>query len=48
MLEESPHMPRTLIRYLADDMPAWGVQFGAAIAPLNVGALSTGRVLTEH
>jgi 2-keto-4-pentenoate hydratase/2-oxohepta-3-ene-1,7-dioic acid hydratase in catechol pathway len=41
-------MPRTLLRYLADDVPQWGVLFGASIAPLGVGALGTGRLLTDH
>ncbi len=41
-------MPRTLLRYIADGRPQWGVQFGASIAPLGVRAASTGRVLTEH
>lgn len=45
-------MPRTLIRYTANDdasaTPAWGVSFGSAIAPLGVGDLSTGRLLTDH
>lgn len=44
-------MPRTLLRYIAngsDDPPHWGVLFGAAIAPLPVGDLSTGRLLADH
>jgi 2,4-diketo-3-deoxy-L-fuconate hydrolase len=41
-------MPRTLLRYIVDGLPQWGVQFGPAIAPLGVRATSTGRVLTDH
>lgn len=41
-------MPRTLIRYRVDNAPDWGVQFGPSLAPLNVGDLSTGRLLAEH
>ncbi len=41
-------MPRTLTRYTVDGSPYWGVQFGPSIAPLGVGALSTGRVLQDH
>jgi 2,4-diketo-3-deoxy-L-fuconate hydrolase len=41
-------MPRSLIRYLADGAPHWGVQFGASIAPLADGQLCTGRLLSEH
>ncbi len=41
-------MPRTLLRYTADGAPDWGMQFGSSIAPLGVGALSTGRLLAEH
>lgn len=44
-------MSRTLIRYIApdaDDTPRWGLRFGTAIAPLDVGDLSTGRLLAEH
>jgi 2-keto-4-pentenoate hydratase/2-oxohepta-3-ene-1,7-dioic acid hydratase in catechol pathway len=41
-------MPRTLLRYISDNTPDWGVQFGPAIAPLGVGATSTGRLLTDH
>jgi 2-keto-4-pentenoate hydratase/2-oxohepta-3-ene-1,7-dioic acid hydratase in catechol pathway len=41
-------MPRTLLHHLVDGTPEWGVAFGSAIAPLGVGAVSTGRLLTEH
>ena len=41
-------MPRTLLRYTVDGTPDWGVQFANSIAPLGVGALSTGRLLSEH
>jgi len=41
-------MPRTVIRYTVDGTPDWGVQFGPNIAPLGVGAASTGRLLTDH
>jgi len=41
-------MPRTLLRYTLDGAPQWGVQFGPAIAPLGVGAVSTGQLLTDH
>lgn len=41
-------MPRTLLRYIADGAPQWGVQFGPNIAPLRVDAIGTGRLLTEH
>jgi 2-keto-4-pentenoate hydratase/2-oxohepta-3-ene-1,7-dioic acid hydratase in catechol pathway len=41
-------MPRTLIRYLEDGSPQWGVQFGQHIAPLSAGAASTGEVLTRY
>ncbi|HEY9107044.1 MAG TPA: fumarylacetoacetate hydrolase family protein [Roseateles sp.] len=44
-------MPRTLIRYIADDArpePAWGVLFGTAIAPLNAGDIPTGSLLADH
>lgn len=43
-------MPRILIRYLPDGavQPHWGVQFGPAIAPLDVGDIGTGRLLTDH
>ena len=41
-------MPRTLIRYLEDGSPRWGVQFEQLIAPLPAGAASTGEVLTHH
>ncbi len=41
-------MPRTVIRYHTAGTPDWGVQFGSAIAPLGVGAVSTGQLLREH
>jgi 2-keto-4-pentenoate hydratase/2-oxohepta-3-ene-1,7-dioic acid hydratase in catechol pathway len=41
-------MPRTLLRYLVDGTSQWGVQFGPAIAPLEVGTIGTGRLLTDH
>jgi 2-keto-4-pentenoate hydratase/2-oxohepta-3-ene-1,7-dioic acid hydratase in catechol pathway len=41
-------MPRTLLHYIVDDAPQWGVQFGPAIAPLGVGAIGTGQLLTDH
>jgi 2-keto-4-pentenoate hydratase/2-oxohepta-3-ene-1,7-dioic acid hydratase in catechol pathway len=41
-------MPRTLIRYLEDGSPRWGVQFEQLIVPLAVDAASTGEVLTHH
>jgi len=44
-------MPRTLIRYTSDDAPdtpQWGVQFADRIAPLDVGAIATGQLLTAH
>jgi 2-keto-4-pentenoate hydratase/2-oxohepta-3-ene-1,7-dioic acid hydratase in catechol pathway len=44
-------MPRTLLRYITDDAPdtpRWGVLFGASIAPLGIGAIATGCLLTEH
>ena len=41
-------MPRTLLHYIVDGSSQWGVQFGSAIAPLGVGAISTGRLLTDH
>lgn len=41
-------MPRTLLRYIADDTPEWGVQFGPAIAPLGTGDIATGRLLAAH
>lgn len=41
-------MPITLIRYTLDDAPDWGVQFGARIAPLGVGGLGTGELLSRH
>lgn len=41
-------MPRTLIHYSVDGAPQWGVQFGTAIAPLGVGAIGTGQLLTKH
>ena len=44
-------MPITLIRYAAqtgDDTPHWGVLFGTSIAPLEVGAVSTGQLLSNH
>jgi 2,4-didehydro-3-deoxy-L-rhamnonate hydrolase len=41
-------MPRTLLHYVVDGAPHWGVQFGPAIAPLGVGAIGTGRLLTDH
>lgn len=41
-------MPRTLLRYTTQSGPEWGLLFNNAIAPLNVGDLSTGQLLTEH
>jgi 2,4-diketo-3-deoxy-L-fuconate hydrolase len=41
-------MPRTLLRYTAEGTTDWGVQFGQAIAPLQVGDLGTGQLLTQH
>lgn len=43
-------MPRTLLRYTQDGspQPQWGVQFGPLIAPLDVGAIGTGELLTRH
>jgi 2,4-diketo-3-deoxy-L-fuconate hydrolase len=41
-------MPRTLIRYLEDGSPRWGVQFEQLIAPLPVGANTTAEVLTHY
>jgi 2-keto-4-pentenoate hydratase/2-oxohepta-3-ene-1,7-dioic acid hydratase in catechol pathway len=41
-------MPRTLVRYIADGASQWGVQFGPAIAPLDVGAIGTGQLLSNH
>ncbi len=41
-------MSRTLVRYLHDDLPRWGVQFGPRIAPLSVQAASTGELLAHH
>jgi 2-keto-4-pentenoate hydratase/2-oxohepta-3-ene-1,7-dioic acid hydratase in catechol pathway len=41
-------MPRTIIRYTVDRTPEWGVQFGPSIAPLGIGATSTGRLLADH
>jgi 2,4-didehydro-3-deoxy-L-rhamnonate hydrolase len=43
-------MPRTLLHYLVDGeaQPQWGVQVGPAIAPLGVGAIGTGALLTDH
>jgi 2-keto-4-pentenoate hydratase/2-oxohepta-3-ene-1,7-dioic acid hydratase in catechol pathway len=41
-------MPRTVIRYTVDGTPDWGVQFGPSIAPLGIGAISTGRLLQDH
>jgi 2-keto-4-pentenoate hydratase/2-oxohepta-3-ene-1,7-dioic acid hydratase in catechol pathway len=41
-------MPRTVIRYSVDGAPQWGVQFGQSIAPLGVGAASTGQLLEHH
>jgi 2,4-didehydro-3-deoxy-L-rhamnonate hydrolase len=41
-------MPRTLVRYIVDGTPQWGVQFGPAIAPLGVGAIGTGPLLSNH
>jgi 2-keto-4-pentenoate hydratase/2-oxohepta-3-ene-1,7-dioic acid hydratase in catechol pathway len=41
-------MPRTLLRYIADGAPQWGVLFGTVIAPLGVDASSTGNLLRDH
>jgi len=41
-------MPRTLLHYSVDGASQWGVQFGSAIAPLGVGAIGTGQLLTKH
>jgi 2,4-didehydro-3-deoxy-L-rhamnonate hydrolase len=41
-------MPLTLIRYTIDNTLDWGVQFGPAIAPLQVGDASTGELLSRH
>lgn len=41
-------MARTVIHYTADGTPDWGVQFGTSIAPLGIGATSTGRLLQDH
>ena len=41
-------MPRTLLHYSVNGSPQWGVQFGPTIAPLDVGAIGTGQLLTDH
>jgi 2-keto-4-pentenoate hydratase/2-oxohepta-3-ene-1,7-dioic acid hydratase in catechol pathway len=41
-------MSRTIIRYIDDGQPGWGVQFGRRIAPLAVDAPSTGDLLARH
>jgi len=41
-------MPRTVIHYTVEGTPDWGVQFGPSIAPLGIGATSTGRLLQDH
>lgn len=41
-------MSRTIIRYAEGGTPRWGVQFGRRLAPLQVGAASTGELLSGH
>ena len=41
-------MSRTVIRYLDNGSPRWGVEFGLAIAPLHIDAASTGELFVRH
>ena len=41
-------MSRSILRYIDQGKPHWGLQFGSLIAPLAVSSESTGELLSDH